>query len=155
MTVVEDEPFAHFVATVGERVRRALVAFYGVDLGADAAADALAVAWERWDKVSAMENAGGYLFRIGQSRARRSLRRLRPPRWLPSAVHLSETNPSAIDAMTELSKLPRVQRAAVLLVKSYGLTYREAAELIDVSEAAITNHVHRGLVRLRSRLEVQ
>ena len=42
---------------------------------------------------------------------------------------------------------------AVLLVHGYGFSYREVAEVLDVSEAAVTNHVHRGLRKLRSRLE--
>jgi DNA-directed RNA polymerase specialized sigma24 family protein len=40
----------------------------------------------------------------------------------------------------------------VLLVKSYGFSYREAADVLGLSEAAITNHVHRGLERLRTMM---
>jgi DNA-directed RNA polymerase specialized sigma24 family protein len=41
---------------------------------------------------------------------------------------------------------------AVVLVHCFGYRYREVAELLGVSEAAVTNHVHRGLARLRSML---
>jgi DNA-directed RNA polymerase specialized sigma24 family protein len=41
----------------------------------------------------------------------------------------------------------------VLLVHGYGFTYREVVDLLHVSEAAVTNHIHRGLTRLRSLLE--
>ncbi|MEO8695965.1 MAG: sigma factor-like helix-turn-helix DNA-binding protein [Acidimicrobiales bacterium] len=44
-------------------------------------------------------------------------------------------------------------RVAVLLVHGYSFTYREVAALLGVSEAAVTNYVHRGLTRLRSILE--
>jgi len=42
-----------------------------------------------------------------------------------------------------LDKLPDRQRAALLLVHYEGLSYREAAESIDVSEAAIKSLIHR------------
>ena len=38
------------------------------------------------------------------------------------------------------------------MVHMYSFTYREVAELIGVTEAAVTNYVHRGLKRLRHLL---
>jgi RNA polymerase sigma-70 factor (ECF subfamily) len=78
--------FDDFVRTTGERVRRALVAYYGVEIGTDAAAEAMRVAWERWPDLSAMENPGGYLFRVGQSHARSNVRWARHRTTFPSAV---------------------------------------------------------------------
>ncbi|MCP3878646.1 MAG: hypothetical protein GY701_09695, partial [Sulfitobacter sp.] len=57
------EPFARIT---GPKLRAALMAAYGPDVGADAAAAALAYGWENWDRVSAMANPAGYLFRVGQ-----------------------------------------------------------------------------------------
>src|SRR3954466_13466443 len=71
--------FEQFVETTGARLRVALVARYGVDVGVEASADALAYAWEHWPRVSAMANAGGYLFRVGQTSARRQARLRQPP----------------------------------------------------------------------------
>src|SRR3954469_564205 len=71
--------FEQFVATTGPRLRVALVARYGVDVGVEACADALAYAWEHWPRVSAMANAAGYLFRVGQTSARRQARLGQPP----------------------------------------------------------------------------
>ncbi|MFT3852441.1 MAG: sigma factor-like helix-turn-helix DNA-binding protein [Ilumatobacteraceae bacterium] len=45
------------------------------------------------------------------------------------------------------------QRSAVLLIKAHGCSYAETAELRGISEAAVTNHLHRGLKRLRASLE--
>jgi RNA polymerase sigma-70 factor (ECF subfamily) len=42
-----------------------------------------------------------------------------------------------------LNKLPERQRAAFLLVHYDGLSYREAAESLDVSEAALKSLIHR------------
>jgi RNA polymerase sigma-70 factor (ECF subfamily) len=47
-----------------------------------------------------------------------------------------------------LEKLPDRQRAALLLVHYEGLSYREAAESIDVSEAAIKSLIHRARTAL-------
>jgi DNA-directed RNA polymerase specialized sigma24 family protein len=53
-----------------------------------------------------------------------------------------------------MARLQPAQRACVLLVKSFGFTYREAGEMLGLTETAVTNHVHRGLARLRSMMEV-
>jgi RNA polymerase sigma-70 factor (ECF subfamily) len=51
-----------------------------------------------------------------------------------------------------LEKLPDRQRAALLLVHYEGLSYREAAESIDVSEAAIKSLIHRARTALMTEL---
>jgi RNA polymerase sigma-70 factor (ECF subfamily) len=145
--------FNAFVGSTGETVRRALVASYGVEVGTEAAADALAVAWERWPEVSTMDNPGGFLFRVGQSRARPHIRWYRRRSTFPvldSAVARPEAD--VVDLLRALAGLRPEQRSAVLLVKSYGFSYREAADVLGLSEAAITNHVHRGLERLRTMM---
>ena len=142
--------FDAFVGSTGEAVRSALVAFYGVEVGTEAAADALAVAWERWPEVSAMDNPGGFLFRVGQSRARPHVRWHRRRATFP-LIDDSTARPAAdvVDLLRALGRLRPEQRGALLLVKSYGFTYREAADLLGVTEAAVTNHIHRGLEQLR------
>lgn len=141
--------FERFVRTVEPRLRRALVGLRGVDAGRDAVAEALAYAWEHWDRVQAMENPAGYLFRVGQSRSR--LRR--PPRLpvVPTA-HLPEVEPRLPDAVAALS--PN-QRGAVWLVHACGWSYREAAEALGISVTAVGTHVARGLESLRASLGVE
>ncbi len=53
-----------------------------------------------------------------------------------------------------LRGLSHQQRAAVLLVEALGLTYQEAADLLDVSRSSIQTHLERGLKRLRTDLGV-
>jgi len=55
-------------------------------------AEALAYAWENWDRLSSMKNPVGYLYRVGQSRARRGIG-IRPDRnvvegqgWAPNSL---------------------------------------------------------------------
>src|SRR5215469_926755 len=63
--------FTEFVSAVEPRLRRALVAAYGFDEGREATAEALAYAWEHWDRLRLMSNIPGYLFRVGQTKRRR------------------------------------------------------------------------------------
>ena len=158
---VSDEPierdlgFDEFTRSVGEQVRRALVAFYGVEIGTEAAAEAMSVAWQRWAEVSAMDNPSGFVFRVGQSKARPHLRWFQRRGVFPSTEgRIAATDGARLEVLDALRQLQPDQRAAVVLVKSHGYSYREAADLLGVSEAAVTNHVHRGLIRLRTIMEV-
>ena len=72
--------FERFVAEAGPRLGRALAALYGFEDGRDATAEALAYAWENWDRLQHIKNLPGYLFRVGQTRGRRR-RRSRPAAW--------------------------------------------------------------------------
>ena len=67
----------------GARLRRALVAANGVQIGNDACADALAWGWEHRTTVMAMEHPVAYLYRVGQSAARRHRRWRREVRYPP------------------------------------------------------------------------
>jgi RNA polymerase sigma-70 factor (ECF subfamily) len=148
--------FDTFADTTGAALRRALVSCYGVEIGVEAAADAMRVAWERWPEVSTMANPAGFLFRVGQSHARPHVRWSRRSAHFPVELgsHPMDAAPAVIDLLRALGRLRPEERAAVVLVKSHGYSYREVAELLGVSEAAVTNHVHRSLQRLRPLLEV-
>ncbi|HEX9259725.1 MAG TPA: hypothetical protein VF855_09330, partial [Acidimicrobiales bacterium] len=68
----ERSDFERFVAEVEPRVRRALVAGFGAAVGRQAAADALAWAWQNWERVHKIERPVGYLYRVGRTLAVRS-----------------------------------------------------------------------------------
>jgi DNA-directed RNA polymerase specialized sigma24 family protein len=152
---VPRQSFEAFAASTGERVRRALVASYGVEIGSEAAAEAMTTAWERWAEIESMANPAGFLFRVGQSRARPHLRWARRGLTFPAVDRAQVEGAGLVELFDSLAKLRPEQRTAVLMVKSYGFSYREVAEVLGVTEAAVTNHVHRGLALLRSMLEVQ
>lgn len=69
------EGFERFVASAGPVLRHAFVARYGPDVGSDVTADVLEYGWSHWATVCRKENPGGWLYRVGQSRSRRYLRR--------------------------------------------------------------------------------
>jgi DNA-directed RNA polymerase specialized sigma24 family protein len=121
----------------------------GVDGAQDAAAEALAYAFEHWDRVRVMDNPVGYLYRVGQSRTRP---RRRPPALpAPSALGVPEVEPGLIEALAEL---PETQRTAVWLIHACQWTYAEVAEAMDTSTSMVGNHVSRALTKLRRALEV-
>jgi len=133
-------------------LRRALVARNGVEDGCDAAAEAIAWAWEHRAEVEGMSNPLGYLFRVGQSSLRRE-RRIRARRGqLRVEPFVDASVGYDADLFAGLRRLTGDQRTAVVLVHIYGFAYRDVADVMDVSEAAVTNHVHRGLRRLRQLL---
>lgn len=52
---MEVTAYDEFLVAHGERLRLALVAAYGPDAGADAAADAVAYGWEHWDRLRVVD----------------------------------------------------------------------------------------------------
>ena len=139
--------FERFVAEVEPRLRRAFIAAYGSERGREATAEALACAWERWATVRGMQNAPGYLYRVGQSRTRP---RRRAAMELPTPVGEPWVEPALPGALLALSER---QRTAVVLVHGFGWTLREVAQLTGVKPTTVQNHLERGLARLRAALE--
>jgi RNA polymerase sigma factor (sigma-70 family) len=143
--------FDDFASLNGVRLRQALIARYGVEVGCDAFSMALLWAWEHRDRLRTVDSPVGYLFRVAQSKVRPELR------W-QRRVALLEVDERVdgeyvdVDLVRALATLSRPQRTAVVLVHSYGWSYAEVAEVLGVSVAAVTNHVHRGSLRLRGLL---
>ncbi len=131
------------------RLSRAFAAAYGFEEGRDAAAEALAYAFEHWDRLRQVANLPGYLYRVGQSRTRR---RRQPVLFaIPDGGdHDFEPGlPAALAALTQR------QRLAVVLVHGYGYTLREVADLTGIRPTTVQNHLTRGLARLRLTLGVR
>lgn len=138
--------FDEFVADVRPRLIRAFVPCVGVADAADAAAEALAYAFEHWDTLRLMANPAGYLYRVGRSRVRRRRAPLLPK---PAAVGVPDVEPELVPA---LLSLPESQRTAVWLVHACQWRYSEVAEAMGTSTSMVGNHVSRGLETLRRRI---
>jgi RNA polymerase sigma-70 factor (ECF subfamily) len=136
--------FTTFAADVEPRLRRALAGARARDEVPDAVAEALAYAWEHWDRISAMGNPRGYLYRVALSRSRQRKSVDLPP---PASLGLPEVEPRLVPALLALSES---QRTAVWLTKACGWTYAEAAEAMGISASAVGTHVSRGLESLRA-----
>ena len=147
-----EERFDEFVRVEGARIQRALVVAYGPTAGADATQSALGYGWEHWSRVSAMQNPAGYLYRVGQSAARRERRR-------PFAAALNERGDDLPDyepgLVTALAALTEQQRIAVVLIHGHGQRLAEVADLLGISVSTLRNHLRRGLTKLRNELGVE
>ncbi len=146
--------FERFVADVEPRLRQGLVAAFGAAVGREAAADALAWAWQNWERVREIESPVGYLYRVGRTLAVRSGARDVPVAELAPGVALPDDSfePGLAPAIARLSE---VQRSAVVLVAGFGYTLREAAEVLGVTASTVHRDCERALARLRSDLEVE
>lgn len=150
--MMSTERFRAFFADAEPVVRRALVSRFGSELGREATAEGFAVAWRSWDRVSEMENRAGYVYRTGERWAGRQQSRSHSIE-LPRSVAVEDEYPDH-ELAVALSTLSPRQRQAVVLVEGFGLTHREAAELLGCAKSSIQNHVERGMARLRTNLEV-
>lgn len=143
--------FEQFTADTGAQLRRALVARFGIDVGNEVTSEALAYAWEHWLRVSAMDNPTGYLYRVGMSAARRHHRWQRTIALPPE--HHWPVEPGEPTLPRVLNSLSARQRVCVVLVHVHDWTYQQTADATGLTLAAVTNHVHRGLHRLRHELK--
>ena len=147
------DDFAEFVATNERPLRQALTAACGIDHGREVAAEALAYAWEHWDRVGAMTNPAGYLFVVGRDRHRR---RSHGRRSVP-VLDLGGDQPEpwcepALRA--QLAQLSERERIVVLLANGFEWSLAEIAELLGVSKSTVQTHAERGMAKLRTGLGV-
>lgn len=145
--------FEPFVTEIRARLQRVLVARYGVQTGVDLTAEVEAWAWENFDRLRSMHNPLGYLYRVAQSKARPHLRWSRRAAFPGSMPEDGNSDHSMVEMHDLLAALTENQRVCVLLVHAHGWTYQEVAQTLDMSTAAVGNHVTRGLARLRGQIE--
>ena len=147
---VDTEAFSSFVADIELRLKRALVAGFGVERGVEATAEALAYGWEHWDRLRTMENPAGYLYRVGQTSARRQDAPVALPQpRADSSPWVEPGLPAALGTLTE------AQRTAVMLVHTFDHSLGETAEILGVTKSTVQTHLDRGFERLRREMGVE
>jgi RNA polymerase sigma factor (sigma-70 family) len=147
------QSFASFMETAEPSLRKALIAGFGIELGREATADALAYGWENWERVRAMDNPTGYLFRVGHNKARH--RRKRESLRVPVLLEPSEPAWFEPDLLPALRKLSDRQRIVVALVHAFDYSMREVAELLGITKSSVQMHEARAMRKLRRDLGVQ
>ncbi len=150
---LREDSFTLFARASQDAIRHALTAGFGVEVGRDAAEEALVYAWQHWDRVGAMRNPAGYVYRVGHRMAQKMSKASRRPVVFPPAhavnpVHVEPGLPGALAALS-----PR-QRVVVVAVHGYGLSEREAAELLGISRSSVRRHAERAIAGLRRALGV-
>ena len=143
------EAFTPFARDAEPRLRIALAAAVGQELGADATAEALAYGWEHWQRIAPMQNPVGYLYRVGRNSVRPP-KRLRLP-----AVPVAHTPYVEPALPAALAKLSDRQRVVVVLVHGFDWNHDEVASLLEVDTPTVATHLRRGLAKLRKHLKVE
>ncbi len=144
--------FATFYIDVRPRVGRALaVTLRDSDLAADAVDEALVRAYQRWDRVSMLDNPAGWVYRVGLNHARSRIRRLvrRPP-----PVQIVSAEPSITDPAIDraLAALPVDQRAVVVCRHLLGWSEAQTAEALGIRPGTVKSRLSRALTRLEHQL---
>jgi RNA polymerase sigma factor (sigma-70 family) len=119
--------------------------------------DAFLAVWERWERVGAMDEPTGYLFRTAMNRHRSRLRRTaRAARRVVGAAEGGDAFAQADerDAVARaLGALPRRQRSAVVLTELLGYGSEEAGEILGVKGVTVRALASQGRAAMRTRLE--
>lgn len=147
------ERFSAWMDGVQDGLRVALIAGHGVELGVEAASDALVYAWEHWDRIEKMDNPAGYVYRVGQRMARHDRRRYlaRPVVFPMPSDDLPHVEPGLPKAM---SRLTERQREVIALVCALDYSLQEVADMLGLAKGTIQTHVDRGMAKLRQELGV-
>jgi RNA polymerase sigma-70 factor (ECF subfamily) len=112
--------------------------------------------WERWDKVTATSDPGGYLYQVAFNLARERRRRLRrAAKRLVTAAPFVDTF-VGIDERTDVleairSLTPR-QRAALVLTDLVDMSSEQAAKALGVRPVTVRVLASQGRARLRDVL---
>lgn len=144
------DTFSEFFCRFEPKLRHALVASCGLEVGREATADAFEYAWAHWDRIGSMDYPVAYLYRVGRSAARKYR-----PRPFRGDVSI-ESKPPWVEPGLEqaLGRLSDRQRLAVVMRHSFGYTLDETAQVMGVSITTVQKHVERGLEKLRKGLAV-
>ena len=118
--------------------------------------DAFLALWERWDRVGAMEDPTGYLYRTSMNvfrkrgrRAALAVRRrlaLAPP---PASFADIDGQQDAVAALRELSPS---QRAAVVLLDVLDYPSEEAGKALGMAPGTVRGLASRARATLRTRM---
>jgi len=147
-----EREYVAFVAALEPRLRHALAARFGAERGEEAYCEALAYAWQHWERVREMENPIAYLFTVGRSRTRRMVRARVSYPVSESANFERRIEPKLVRALEHLSGR---QRTAVVLVVAFGWSFSEVADVMHVTKGTVQRHVTRAMVTLRRELGVE
>jgi RNA polymerase sigma-70 factor, ECF subfamily len=120
--------------------------------------DAFLRVWQRWDRVSGMDDPVGYLYRTAMNLFRKRYRRAalavrRTVGLAPSRDDFSDADDRHV-VRHVLATLPPRQRAALVLTEMLGFTSKEAGDALGVTDATIRSLTRHGRDAFRKVMEV-
>lgn len=151
-----DVSFERFYRTHVDRIHRALALATGdAGLAREAADEAMARAYARWDRVRKLDSPAGWVFRVGLNWATswwRKVRRERPPAPDDSYAAVAGPDPAGLAARSALDRLPPTQRAVIVCRVLLDLSTAETATVLQLTEGTVKSRLSRGLAGLRATL---
>lgn len=155
--LVRSRTFEDFYRAQRDDLVRALsLTLRDVGLGADAADEAMARAYQRWDRVRIYDNPMGWTYRVGLNWARSRLRKL-TREVAAEGVEPAVSDPPPLDpaVAAAIDSLSPRQRAVVVLRYFFDWSINDIADALEVRPGTVKSRLHRSLRVLRAELEVQ
>lgn len=152
---IRSRNFEDFFRTWRDPLVRALtLTLRDLSLGAEAADEAMARAFQRWDTVSRYDNPLGWCYRVGLNWARSRLRKARRETG-PVVSDRPVWDPTPLDPAVArgIGRLSPAHRSVVVLRYFFDWPLDTIAEALDVREGTVKSRLHRALRSLRSTLE--
>lgn len=149
-----DRSFEDFYQREAEPLRQALCLALGdVDLGTDAADEAMTRAFKHWSEVADYENRTGWAYRVGLNwgRSRQRRWRWRDHRPVPDQAVLAV--PGDPELARALHRLNTDQRAVVVCRFYLDWSVEQTAEALDIAPGTVKSRLARALERLQADLE--
>ena len=155
-TVQAIMPFEEFYREQRAPIGRALaLTLRDTQLASEAVDEAMARAYQRWSRVQALDNPGGWVYRVGLNWSRSILRRAhRPaPTWVTSSSVVADVG-SALDPAIDraLARLSIEQRAVVVCRLLIGYSEAQTAAALGLRPGTVKSRLARATTRLQSLL---
>lgn len=148
-------PFEDFYREQRAPIARALaLTLRDTQLASEAVDEAMARAYQRWNRVQSLDNPGGWVYRVGLNWSRSILRRaLRPaPVWLTTTDVIIDH--SAIDPAIDqaLAGLSVEQRAVVVCRLLIGYSEAQTSAALGLRPGTVKSRLARATTRLHTLL---
>jgi RNA polymerase sigma-70 factor (ECF subfamily) len=113
----------------------ALIVFAGeTDVAIDAADEALARAFERWERIESLDSPEAWTYRVGANLVRRKMRRRSIERQILLRGEPLAPAPQLMpEVWMAVRSLPRRQREAIALRYILGMSEAEVASALDIA----------------------
>ena len=142
----------------------ASLGFYCHDraLGEELAQEALARAWARWNRVSALDSPEAWVYRVALNLSHSRFRRARAERRAMSRVTVPSPDIEALGRSTDaiavraaVAQLPERQRAAIVLRYFADLPVAAVAGILGCAQGTVKSLTSQGIERLRQGFAVE
>ena len=153
--VLEILPFEEFYREQRAPIGRALaLTLRDTQLASEAVDEGMARAYQRWNRVQALDNPGGWVYRVGLNWSRSILRRTRraAPVWVTAAG--VATDHAGLDPAIDraLAQLSVEHRAVVVCRLLIGYSEAQTSTALGLRPGTVKSRLARATARLQSLL---